>query len=82
MSKSRLRIIKRTKPNGSIVYVVQKNHFIFRRYWYDFFTYSGQVWNDDEYNSLEEAEKDLIYFDGSKSTDEVIFLPCVKEVEV
>lgn len=67
------RIIKRTAPDGSVEYVIQQKHFLFRWWWVD-------AWlNDscgagcvDYFDTLEEARANLCYFDGSKCKEEVI----------
>ena len=64
------RIIKRTKVSGSIHYVIQQRHWFFRWLWV-----AGWINNlsaVDTFPTLESARANMRYFDGSRSTDEVI----------
>jgi len=65
-----LRIVKRTNVDGTIKYVIQKRHWW---KWIDacLNTMAGPFCKD-RFSTLEEAEKNLCYFDGSKPIDEVI----------
>jgi len=67
------RIIKRTNVDGAVSYVIQQKHCLFRWWWVD-------AWiNDpcgaaceDHFDTLEEAQKNLCYYDGSKVKEEVV----------
>ena len=67
------RIIKRTNVNGRVTYVIQQKHFIFRWWWVDAWvnSWSGAACNDS-FDTLEEANKNLCYFDDSKCIEEVV----------
>lgn len=65
------RIIKRTSPDGRVSFVIQQKHWLFRWLWADAWENS---WDGascrDSFDSLEEAKKNLCYFDGSRCIDE------------
>lgn len=56
------RIIERTAPDGNKKYVIQQKHFLFRWWWVD-------AWLNFPFRSLEEAEKNLCWFDGTPWVD-------------
>ena len=66
------RIIERTFPDGRKEYVIQQKHFLFR-HWVDAWINS---WDgaacQDSYSTLEEAQRNLCYFDGTKIIDKII----------
>ncbi len=67
------RIIKRILPCGRIKYIIQQKHFLFRWWWVDAWINSmSGAWCTDDFDSLEEAEKNLCWFDGTKSTEKVV----------
>ncbi len=67
------RIVKRTGVSGRISYVIQQKHFLFRWWWVDAWVNSmAGAACQDTFDSLEEAKKNLCYFDNSKSIDEVV----------
>lgn len=65
------RIVERTYPDGTIRYVIQQKHFLFRWIWVDAWMNSG-AYCTDEFDTLDAAKKHLCYFDGSKVVDKVI----------
>ena len=67
------RIIKRTGPSGNVRYVIQQKHFLFRWWWVDAWVNSiDGAWCTDDFATLEEAEANLCYFDGTKCKEEVV----------
>jgi len=71
--KKKVRIVKRTYLDNSVKYVIQQRHFLFKFWWVDAWINSllGAMCNDS-FKTLEEAEANLCYFDGSKPIDEVV----------
>jgi len=67
----KVRIVERIHVDGTIKYVIQQKHFLFRWLWVDAWINRGVECNDSYY-SLEEAEKNLCYFDGSRSKQKVV----------
>ena len=67
-----VRILKRTFKNGNVNYVIQQRHFLFFWMWVDGWVNSIYTDKQDSFASLEEAEKNLCYFDGTKIKDEII----------
>jgi hypothetical protein len=67
------RIIERTSVDGSITYVIQQKHFLFRWMWVDAWENSidGAACRDSFF-TLDEARKNLCYFNGSKPKERVI----------
>lgn len=65
------RIIKRTNVDGTVNYVIQQKHFLFRWWWVDAWVNHG-VSTIDSFYTLEELEKHLCYFDGSKVKEEIM----------
>jgi hypothetical protein len=67
------RIIKRTSPDGSVSYVIQQKHFLFFWTWVDaWINSSAGASCTDSFSSLEEAQENLCYFNGSKFKEEVV----------
>ena len=67
------RIVKRTHVDGEISYIIQQKHFWFRWWWVDAWVNSLLSADcKDNFDSLEEAQQNLCYFDGSSCRDEVI----------
>lgn len=67
------RIIERTSVNGSITYVIQQKHFLFRWMWVDAWVNSiDGAACIDSFSTLDEAKKNLCYFNGSKPKERVI----------
>ena len=68
-----IRIVKRTYVDKQVQYVIQQKHWIFKWWWVDAACNSSDIVNCiDSFGTLEEAKKNLCYFDGSKYKDEVI----------
>lgn len=65
------RIVERTGVDDSITYVIQQRHFLIRWLWVDAWINQG-VEITDSYKTLEEARKNLCYYDGSEPTDKVV----------
>jgi hypothetical protein len=71
--KSKVRIVERTSVDGSVKYVIQQKHFLFRWWWVDAWVNSlDGAWCTDSFDSLEEAQQNLCYFDGSVCKEEVV----------
>lgn len=67
----KVRIIKRIAPDKSVRYVIQQKHILLRWIWVDAWL-NNDVWTNDTFSTLEEAERHLCYFDGTKVEEEVI----------
>jgi hypothetical protein len=69
----KVRIIERTNVDGRKSWVIQQKHFLFRWWWVDAWINSidGAACMDS-FSTLEEAEKNLCYFDGTKIKEKVI----------
>ena len=72
-NKMTSRIIKRTNVDGIVEFVIQQRHFIFFWWWVDAWM-NNDVSTTDSFSTLEEAKKNLCYFDGSKVKEEIINL--------
>ena len=70
MSKN-VRIIERKMPDGRIEFTIQQRHFLFRWWWVDAWMNEG-VECTDSFDTLEEAKKNLCYYDGSKCRERVV----------
>jgi hypothetical protein len=67
------RIIKRTLVDGQIRYVIQQKHFLFRWWWVDAWLNSASGANCfDSFHNLEDARRNLCYFDGTRVKEEVV----------
>ena len=69
----KVRIVKKTNVDGRVVFVIQQRHFLFRWWWVDAWV-NHSVYTTDSFSTLEEAKKNLCYFDGSKVKQEIINL--------
>jgi hypothetical protein len=67
----KFRIIERTFPNGRVEYTIQQRHFLFFWWWVDAWI-NNDVSTIDSFSSLEEAQKNLCYFDGTKYVEKII----------
>ena len=67
------RIVKRTNVDGRVQFTIQQRHFLFRWWWVDAWM-NRSVSTTDTFSTLEEAQKNLCYFDGSKGKEEIINL--------
>lgn len=68
----KVRIIERTNVDGRVSFVIQQPHFLFRWWWVDAWM-NRDISMIAEFNTFEEAKRNLCYFDGSKSTYKVVF---------
>jgi hypothetical protein len=67
------RIIERTNVDGRKRWVIQQKHFLFRWQWVDAWINSNVgAYCNDSFSSLEEAKKNLCYFDGTKVKEKVV----------
>ena len=71
---SKAQIIERTGPCGRVEYVIQQKHFLFWWWWVDVWINSsyGAVCRDS-FSTLEEAQRNLCYFDGTPRMERVVF---------
>lgn len=67
----KVRIIERTMPDGRIEFTIQQRHFLFFWWWVDAWM-NNDVSTTDSFSTLEEAQKNLCYFDGTKCREEVV----------
>ena len=67
-------IIKNTNPEGRVTYTIQQKHFLFRWWWVDAWvnSWDGASCTNDTFNTLDEAKENLVWFNGTKHTFEVI----------
>ena len=67
------RIVERTHVDGQKEYVIQQRHPLFRWWWVDAWINSwiGAACKD-AFPTLEEARKNLCYFDGTRWKDKVV----------
>ena len=70
----KVRIIERKSPDGTISFIIQQKHFIFRWMWVDAWinSFSGACCVDS-FDSLKEAKGNLCYFDGSKCSEKIVY---------
>ena len=69
----KVRIVERTEPCGRVTYIIQQKHDLFRWWWVDAWINStcGAVCTDN-FDTLEEAEANLCYFDGTTCKDKIL----------
>ena len=67
------RIIERIFPNGQIRYVIQQPHFLFKLWWVDAWENSLSTDTVDDFNTFEEAKRNLWRFNGSKCKETVVY---------
>jgi hypothetical protein len=68
----KVRIAER-EFNGKATYVIQQKHRLFGWRWADAWENSmSGAWYNDSFDTLEEAMKNLPYFDGTKCREKVI----------
>ena len=71
MSK-KVRIVERVF-NGNKKYVIQQKHFLFRWWWVDAWINSDCGASCvDTFSTIGEAKENLVYFDGTKPTEEEV----------
>ena len=68
-----VRILERTKVDGSIEYAIQQKHFLFRWWWVDAWMNSFCPYVESTFYTLERAKENLCYYDGSKEKVKVIY---------
>ena len=67
------RIVERTAPDGRKTYVIQQRHAWFRWWWVDAWVNSScGAACQDSFSTLEEAQRNLCWFDGTPCTDRVM----------
>ncbi len=72
-NKQRARIVERTNPKGDSTWVIQQPHMLFRWWWVDAWVNSmAGAACQDSFFSLDEAERNLCFFDGTPTTDTVV----------
>ncbi len=66
----KIRIVKQTMPDSRIVFEIQRK---FLWMWIDayYFNHTAKIYRI--YSTLEEAKKDLCYFDGTKIKEEIVY---------
>jgi hypothetical protein len=70
----KVRIIKRIYPDKTVKYVIQQKHSLFRWMWVDAWVNSIEgAYCVDSFDTLEEAKKNLCYFDGTSCKESVVF---------
>jgi hypothetical protein len=67
----KVRIIERTFPDGRVEYTIQQRHFLYFWRWVDAWI-NNDVSTRDTFSSLEEAQKNLCYLDGTKCIEKII----------
>ena len=65
------RIVEVTAPDGAIRYVIQQKHWLFRWWWVDA-SFNTYEWVTDTFSTLQAAQKNLCWFDGTKSKCKVV----------
>jgi len=61
---TKLRIVKKTRPNQTVTYRIQQRHWLFRWWWEDV--------GDNRHSSLKQAQAELCNFDGTREKIEVV----------
>ena len=73
MSKIECRIIKTTLPNGREYYTIEQKK---KRFFGGYKWKEASLWDDEclrtLYDTLEEAQKNLCWYDGTKTKTEVV----------
>lgn len=72
MYKKKVRIVERTSVDGKKRWIIQQKHFLFCWWWVDAWMNSMCSYSDSSYPSLEVANNNLCYFDGTKRIDKVV----------
>jgi len=71
---AKCRIIERKCVDDRIEYVIQQKHFLFRWWWVDAWLNSSSGADcRDSFPTLKEAQKNLCYFDDSKTVERVVY---------
>jgi len=74
----KVRIVERTSIYGSVTYVIQRRYNLFAwSWWDDASSYDSFISLDprskNTFSSLEEAKRNLCYFDGTKVQEKIVF---------
>ena len=76
MSKIECRIIKTTLPSGREFYTIEQKK---KRFFGGYKWKQATLWYDDcmraSYDTLEEAQKDLCWYDGTETKREIVNTP-------
>jgi hypothetical protein len=57
-------------PDGRVKFTIQQKHFLFFWWWVDAWV-NNDVSITDSFSTLEEAKKELCWFDGTKIKQEI-----------
>jgi hypothetical protein len=57
-------------PDGRVKFTIQQKHFLFFWWWVDAWV-NNDVSTVDSFSTLEEAKKELCWFDGTKIKQEI-----------
>ena len=71
MNHGKFRIVERILPDKSKIYVIQQKHVLFWWVWVDA-SLNTAFEIQDEFDSLEEARKNICFFDGTKTKERVV----------
>lgn len=66
------RIVERTAPDGHKEYVIQQRHWLFRWWWCAAWHNYWVTNHEDTFLTLELAQKNLCFFDGTPTTEKVV----------
>ena len=67
------RIVKVTTPGGRVYYEIQQRHILFFWWWVPAWVNRYNPYATTDFNTLEEAKKNLCYYDGTKYKKEVVY---------
>ena len=69
----KVKIVERVAPDGCKTYVIKQRHFLFPWRWCDAWVNSTAGAScQDSFPTLEEAQKNLCWFDGTTSIERVM----------
>jgi hypothetical protein len=68
----KVRIVKRVMPSGITEFTIQQRHFLFWWLWVDAWVNKGAECTDT-FDSLEDAKRNLCFFDGTKCKEDVVY---------
>lgn len=66
------RIVEITRPDGQVVYQIQQKHWLLRWIWVGVGCNSWDTYVQDTYSCLEDAKKQLCWYDGTKNKYRVL----------
>lgn len=69
---SKARIVEIVKPDGEVVYQIQQKHWLFRWLWVGVGCNSWDYFVNDKYSTLKEAQKNLCWYNGTKTKSRVV----------